>query len=50
MLLARVKTVVEPALLRAVDGLPGQIRRIARYHFGREDAHGAPADAPTGKA
>jgi geranylgeranyl diphosphate synthase type I len=49
-LLERVKTVVEPALFRALDRLPGQIRRIARYHFGREDAHGAPAEAPTGKA
>ncbi|MER5480457.1 family 2 encapsulin nanocompartment cargo protein polyprenyl transferase [Streptomyces sp. NPDC002734] len=49
-LLERVKAVVEPALLRAVDGLPGQIRRIARYHFGQEDADGAPTAAPTGKA
>ncbi|WP_240957428.1 MULTISPECIES: family 2 encapsulin nanocompartment cargo protein polyprenyl transferase [Streptomyces] len=49
-MLERVKTVVEPALLRAVDRLPGQIRRIARYHFGREDAHGAPIEAPAGKA
>ncbi|MGW0929129.1 polyprenyl synthetase family protein [Streptomyces sp. NPDC002644] len=49
-LLGEVKAVVEPALFRAVDRLPGQIRRIARYHFGREDAHGAPAAAPTGKA
>jgi geranylgeranyl diphosphate synthase type I len=49
-LLKQVKAVVEPALLRAVDTLPGQVRRIARYHFGREDAQGAPVSAPTGKA
>lgn len=49
-LLEQVKAVVEPALLHAVDGLPGTLRRIARYHFGREDADGAPTAAPTGKA
>ncbi|MPY43178.1 polyprenyl synthetase family protein [Streptomyces phyllanthi] len=41
---------VDPELRRAVASLPGQIRRIARYHFGWEHADGTPATGNAGKA
>ncbi len=41
---------VDPALRRAVDSLPGSMRRIALYHFGWEHADGTPAAGNAGKA
>ncbi|SDK22180.1 geranylgeranyl diphosphate synthase, type I [Actinopolyspora mzabensis] len=41
---------VEPALRSAVDTLPEDMRRIARYQFGWTDEHGRPSDASGGKA
>jgi geranylgeranyl diphosphate synthase type I len=49
-LLARTRTAVDPGLRATVDSLPGQIRRIARYHFGWEQADGTPATGGAGKA
>jgi geranylgeranyl diphosphate synthase, type I len=48
--LARARRWVDPELRAAVDSLPGPLRHIAAYHFGWQDADGAPADAPAGKA
>lgn len=41
---------VDPELRRAVDSLPGSMRRIALYHFGWEHADGTPAAGNAGKA
>ncbi|WP_406355283.1 family 2 encapsulin nanocompartment cargo protein polyprenyl transferase [Streptomyces sp. NBC_00658] len=41
---------VDPELRRAIDSLPGSIRRIALYHFGWEHADGTPAAGNSGKA
>ncbi|GAB3553911.1 geranylgeranyl diphosphate synthase type I [Actinopolyspora lacussalsi] len=41
---------VDPALRSAVDTLPEDMRRIARYQFGWTDEHGLPSDASGGKA
>jgi geranylgeranyl diphosphate synthase type I len=41
---------LDPALRAAVDSLPGSMRRVASYHFGWSDEHGAPAEAAGGKA
>jgi len=49
-ILASVRVCVDPELRRAVDSLPGATRRIARYHFGWEQADGAPAAGDAGKA
>ncbi|WP_407705971.1 family 2 encapsulin nanocompartment cargo protein polyprenyl transferase [Streptomyces yaizuensis] len=49
-LLERARAVVDPPLRTALDTLPGPLRRIALYHFGWEDADGAPADGGAGKA
>ncbi|MFX4294761.1 polyprenyl synthetase family protein [Streptomyces bohaiensis] len=48
--LRSARTLVEPALLHWVDRLPGELRRIARYHFGWNDAAGAPDQGLVGKA
>ncbi|MFE4589841.1 family 2 encapsulin nanocompartment cargo protein polyprenyl transferase [Streptomyces laurentii] len=50
LLLDRVRGVVGPRLREAVDTLPGELRRIAAYHFGWEEADGSPAAGPAGKA
>ena len=50
VILERVRAVVDPALRRAVESLPGSLRRIARYHFGWEHADGTPAAGHAGKA
>ncbi|MFI5802302.1 family 2 encapsulin nanocompartment cargo protein polyprenyl transferase [Streptomyces sp. NPDC051561] len=49
-LLSRTRTTVNPRLRATVESLPGQIRRIARYHFGWEHADGTPTEANAGKA
>ncbi|MFF2026066.1 family 2 encapsulin nanocompartment cargo protein polyprenyl transferase [Streptomyces sp. NPDC058171] len=49
-LLDGARTRVDPELRRCVGTLPGQLRRIARYHFGWEDAEGTPTDGNAGKA
>ncbi|MEU0411010.1 family 2 encapsulin nanocompartment cargo protein polyprenyl transferase [Streptomyces griseorubiginosus] len=50
VILERVRAAVDPALRRAVESLPGSLRRIARYHFGWEHADGTPAAGNAGKA
>ncbi|MEU6824509.1 family 2 encapsulin nanocompartment cargo protein polyprenyl transferase [Streptomyces atriruber] len=49
-ILASTRTLVDPELRRAVDTLPGSLRRVARYHFGWEHADGTPAAGSAGKA
>ncbi|MFF4209758.1 family 2 encapsulin nanocompartment cargo protein polyprenyl transferase [Streptomyces sp. NPDC001796] len=49
-ILERARAAVDPELRRAVDSLPGSMRRIARYHFGWEHADGTPATGNAGKA
>ncbi|MGX2994602.1 family 2 encapsulin nanocompartment cargo protein polyprenyl transferase [Streptomyces sp. JNUCC 64] len=49
-LLDGARASVGPELRRAVDTLPGQLGRVARYHFGWEDADGVPTEGNGGKA
>ncbi|MFF1377224.1 family 2 encapsulin nanocompartment cargo protein polyprenyl transferase [Streptomyces sp. NPDC058308] len=49
-ILASARTHVDPELRRAIDSLPGSLRRIALYHFGWEHADGTPASGNAGKA
>ncbi|MGB8946843.1 MAG: polyprenyl synthetase family protein, partial [Streptomyces sp.] len=49
-ILAAARLRVDPELRRAIDSLPGAMRRIARYHFGWEHADGTPAAGHAGKA
>ncbi|MFG2298743.1 family 2 encapsulin nanocompartment cargo protein polyprenyl transferase [Streptomyces sp. NPDC048603] len=49
-LLEHARETVNPELRRAVEELPGSMRRVAMYHFGWERADGTPADGRTGKA
>jgi geranylgeranyl diphosphate synthase type I len=49
-LLERARASVDPVLWAAIGSLPGSVRRIARYHFGREHADGTPAGGSSGKA
>ncbi|MFE9635893.1 family 2 encapsulin nanocompartment cargo protein polyprenyl transferase [Streptomyces sp. NPDC006463] len=49
-LLERTRETVNPELRRAVESLPGSMRRVAMYHFGWEHADGTPAAGNTGKA
>jgi geranylgeranyl diphosphate synthase type I len=49
-ILERARESVDPELRRAVESLPGPMRRIARYHFGWEHADGTPAAGGAGKA
>ncbi|THA52424.1 family 2 encapsulin nanocompartment cargo protein polyprenyl transferase [Streptomyces sp. A1136] len=49
-LLERTREAVNPSLRRAVESLPGSMRRVAMYHFGWEGADGTPASAGEGKA
>ncbi|MFE0135080.1 family 2 encapsulin nanocompartment cargo protein polyprenyl transferase [Streptomyces sp. NPDC059037] len=48
--LASARLRVDPELRRAVDSLPGSMRRVALYHFGWEHADGTPAAGHAGKA
>ncbi|MGW0366086.1 family 2 encapsulin nanocompartment cargo protein polyprenyl transferase [Streptomyces sp. NPDC002990] len=49
-LLERTRETVDPELRRAVESLPGSMRRVAMYHFGWEQADGTPAAGHAGKA
>ncbi|MFG2990011.1 family 2 encapsulin nanocompartment cargo protein polyprenyl transferase [Streptomyces sp. NPDC048257] len=49
-LLERTRETVDPQLRRAVESLPGSMRRVAMYHFGWEDEDGKPAAGGAGKA
>ncbi|WP_067825179.1 polyprenyl synthetase family protein [Nocardia inohanensis] len=49
-ILAHARTVLEPVLRDAVLTLPEPLRRMAGYHFGWWDAHGASIRADSGKA
>ncbi|MFF5445063.1 family 2 encapsulin nanocompartment cargo protein polyprenyl transferase [Streptomyces sp. NPDC012888] len=49
-LLEQTRETVTPELRRAVEGLPGPMRRVAMYHFGWEDADGSPSAGRPGKA
>ncbi|MEU7578120.1 family 2 encapsulin nanocompartment cargo protein polyprenyl transferase [Streptomyces sp. NPDC041068] len=49
-ILASTRAYVDPELRRAVESLPGSMRRIALYHFGWEHADGTPAAGNAGKA
>ncbi|MEU6121510.1 family 2 encapsulin nanocompartment cargo protein polyprenyl transferase [Streptomyces sp. NPDC047123] len=49
-ILAAARAHVDPELRRAIDSLPGSLRRIALYHFGWEHADGTPAAGHPGKA
>ncbi|GAA0388984.1 dimethylallyltransferase [Acrocarpospora corrugata] len=44
------RALLRPALGPAVDRLPAPMRHITGYHLGWWDAHGAPAQADSGKA
>ncbi|MFD5076400.1 family 2 encapsulin nanocompartment cargo protein polyprenyl transferase [Streptomyces sp. NPDC058371] len=49
-ILERARASVDPELRRAIESLPGSMRRIALYHFGWEHADGTPAAGNAGKA
>ncbi|MFF1450608.1 family 2 encapsulin nanocompartment cargo protein polyprenyl transferase [Streptomyces sp. NPDC058274] len=49
-ILERARASVDPELRRAIESLPGSLRRIALYHFGWEHADGTPAAGNAGKA
>ncbi|MGW3324467.1 family 2 encapsulin nanocompartment cargo protein polyprenyl transferase [Streptomyces virginiae] len=49
-LLERTREAVDPQLRRTVESLPGQMRRVAMYHFGWEREDGSPAAGGAGKA
>ncbi|MGW1769559.1 polyprenyl synthetase family protein, partial [Streptomyces sp. NPDC002073] len=49
-LLDATRETVNPELRRAVEGLPGSLRRVSMYHFGWEHADGRPASGNAGKA
>lgn len=48
--LAWSRGLVDPAMRKAVDTIPGPLRQIAGYHLGWWDEDGNPADASGGKA
>lgn len=50
VILERVRAAVDPALRRAVESLPGSLRRVALHHFGWEHTDGIPAAGTAGKA
>ncbi|QNP70288.1 polyprenyl synthetase family protein [Streptomyces roseirectus] len=49
-ILERARADVDPELRSAVDTLPPEMRRVARYHFGWQDADGLATTAHAGKA
>ncbi|RSS80454.1 polyprenyl synthetase family protein [Streptomyces sp. WAC06614] len=49
-LLDHTRETVHPQLRRTVDRLPGPMGRVARYHFGWQNADGSPAEGLAGKA
>lgn len=48
--LAWSRGLVDPALRKAVDSMPGPMRHIGGYHFGWWDEHGNPTETDGGKA
>jgi geranylgeranyl diphosphate synthase, type I len=48
-ILAWSRSLIDPALRAAVDGLPASVRHVAGYHFGWWDEAGRPIDAAGGK-
>ncbi|WP_391858929.1 family 2 encapsulin nanocompartment cargo protein polyprenyl transferase [Streptomyces rhizosphaerihabitans] len=50
VILERARAFVDPELRRAIDSLPGSMRRVGLYHFGWEQADGTPAAGNAGKA
>lgn len=50
VVLERARACVDPELRRALDSLPGSMRRVALYHFGWEQADGTPGAGNAGKA
>ncbi|MDH6124471.1 family 2 encapsulin nanocompartment cargo protein polyprenyl transferase [Kitasatospora sp. GP82] len=48
--LARTRSLLDPALRTAVETLPGSLRRVSGYHFGWWEADGTPSAAGSGKA
>ncbi|MFD7713228.1 family 2 encapsulin nanocompartment cargo protein polyprenyl transferase [Streptomyces sp. NPDC059786] len=50
VILDRARASVDPELRRALDLLPGPMRKVALYHFGWEHADGTPAAGSAGKA
>ncbi|WP_159669447.1 family 2 encapsulin nanocompartment cargo protein polyprenyl transferase [Streptomyces mexicanus] len=50
VILEGARAEVDPELRAAVASLPDSMRRIARYHFGWEQADGTPTAGPAGKA
>jgi geranylgeranyl diphosphate synthase type I len=48
--LAWSRGLVDPALRKAVDTMPGPVRHVAGYHFGWWDEHGDPTTGDAGKA
>ncbi len=50
VILEHARASVDPELRSAVASLPRPLRRIARYHFGWEQADGTPAAGGAGKA
>ncbi|WP_050372370.1 family 2 encapsulin nanocompartment cargo protein polyprenyl transferase [Streptomyces acidiscabies] len=50
LILERARADVDPQLRFAVDSLPPEMRRVARYHFGWQDAEGRAVEGNAGKA
>jgi geranylgeranyl diphosphate synthase type I len=50
VILAQARAQVDPELRRVVETLPTSLRRVARYHFGWEQADGTAAAGHAGKA
>jgi geranylgeranyl diphosphate synthase type I len=48
--LAWSRSLVDPALRKAVDTMPASMRHIGGYHFGWWDEHGNPTETDGGKA
>jgi len=48
--LLRARRLLEPALRTAVDRLSPEVRRVASYHLGFTDPHGAPIEGDGGKS
>src|SRR5437868_3929434 len=44
------RSLVDPALRKAVDAMPNSMRGIAAFHFGWRDERGCPSGGPSGKA
>ena len=49
VILERARSLVEPAMEAAVDGLCGELRGPSRYHLGWAGVDGSPSAAGAGK-